>query len=461
MQSLKEFDFSTFQFQDKRHARRFSHLMTSLLTRPNSSIPEACASHAATKAAYRFLDSSRIETAQLNEGIYKKTVKDIANRSYVLIPQDTTSLNFSSLSATTGLGHIDPKQTQGLLMHTAFCISPDGLPLGVIDHHIWARENDTIGKRKTRRTKPTSQKESQRWITTEERVEERIPPSVDIIMIADREADIYDYIARKRRRGCKMLIRFTHDRCIADDTAHRVFAQLETSAVQGVDTIAVTDATTGKARTASVTYRWTQVTLLPPNGRMIACTEPVSVWVIMVREENAPDGVTPIEWKLMTTIAITSLDDVRQCVRWYSYRWLIERFHYVLKSGCQVEKLQLESAERLQRAIALYVIVAWRLLHMTYLARLHPETSAEHILAQHQWEALYCAVNKTPTPPASAPNVKNAVRMIAMLGGFLGRKGDGTPGVKVLWRGLKRLDDIAETYLLHVVLRSKGDVGNG
>lgn len=461
MQTPDELDLSAFSFHDKRLARRFSVLMTSLFRRPSSSIPEACASHAATKAAYRFLSSSHVQTEQLFAGVYQQTINHIATRSFVLVAQDTTSLNFTTHTNTTGLGHIDPKQSQGLLMHTAFCISPEGLPLGVIAQHLWARDNKTKGQRKTRCHKHTSQKESYRWITTESQAEERIPVSTNFLMIADREADIYDYIARTRRPGCQMLIRFTHDRCIADADAQRVCAELETRIIQGVDTIGITDAKTGKSRTVSVSYRWMQTTLLPPRNRKITHTEPVTVWVILVREEQVPDGVDSIEWKLMTTLPISTLDDARECVRWYSYRWLIERFHYVLKSGCHIEKLQLETAERLHRAIALYVIVAWRLLYMTYVARLSPEISSEQFLEQYQWEALYCAVKKTPNPPHRAPSVREAVRMVALLGGFLGRKGDGDPGVKVLWRGLKRLDDIAETYLMHVVLRAKGDVGNG
>jgi len=176
--------------------------------------------------------------------------------------------------------------------------------------------------------------------------------------------------------------------------------------------------------------------------------EPVSLQVILAVEDNPPPGVEPVCWLLLTTLTISCFEDVVECLRWYSYRWLIERYHYVLKSGCRLEQLQLVSSDRIQRALATYTIVAWRLLWMTYLARYHPQTPADTVLATHEWQALYCTIHKTPTPPLSPPNLNTCVRWIAQLGSFLARKADGEPGVKTIWQGLRRLHDIAQTWLL-------------
>jgi hypothetical protein len=145
---------------------------------------------------------------------------------------------------------------------------------------------------------------------------------------------------------------------------------------------------------------------------------------------------------------VTSFEHVVQCLRWYSYRWLIERYHYVLKSGCRIEQLQLETQGRIQRALATYTIVAWRLLSITYLARYHPHTPADTVLETHEWQALYCTIHQTPLPPQSPPPLNTCMRWIAQLGGFLARKHDGEPGVKTIWQGLRRLHDIAQTWLL-------------
>jgi hypothetical protein len=195
--------------------------------------------------------------------------------------------------------------------------------------------------------------------------------------------------------------------------------------------------------------RFATIELQPPQQHpQLASLQPIIVQVILAQEENPPTGVEPINWLLLTTLAIASVADVVQYLRWYSYRWLIERYHYVLKSGCRVEQLQLESAARLQRALATYVIVAWRLLWITYQARAFPDQPADSVLAPHEWQALYCRIHKTPIPAKTPPTVHTCVRWIAQLGGFLGRKRDGEPGVKTLWRGLRRLHDIALTWQL-------------
>ena len=144
-----------------------------------------------------------------------------------------------------------------------------------------------------------------------------------------------------------------------------------------------------------------------------------------------------------------------QCVHWYTMRWFIERYHYVLKSGCQVEELQLEEAMRLQRATAVYCIVAWRILFLTYLSRVHPDEFCTRVLERFEWEALYCFTTKNHHLPENPLTISDVTRRIAILGGFLGRKGDGEPGAKVLWRGLRRLNDISHAYVLCK------DVGNG
>lgn len=152
----------------------------------------------------------------------------------------------------------------------------------------------------------------------------------------------------------------------------------------------------------------------------------------------------------MTSLEINRLEEAARCVRWYTYRWLIERYHYALKSGCGIEKLQLETVRRIEMALATYTIVAWRLLWLTYEARCNPMQPCETVLETYEWQSLCATINKNPIPPTQPPCLREAVRMIAMLAGFLGRKSDGEPGIQTIWRGLRRLHDIAATWkLLH------------
>jgi hypothetical protein len=183
----------------------------------------------------------------------------------------------------------------------------------------------------------------------------------------------------------------------------------------------------------------------------------VKITVIWAHEHHPPEGCTSISWLLLTTLSVTTLEDALCCVRWYSYRWLIERFHFVLKSGCHIEQLQLESAARIMRALATYTIVAWRLLWLTYEARVNPQQSCEIALEGYEWQALFCHTHQCTQPPSTPPSLHQAIRWIAQLGGFLGRKGDGEPGVKTIWRGLRRLHDIASTWKLMYSQPSSGE----
>lgn len=448
-------------FPDLRLDKRFLTLVDALAKNPTGSIPEACENPAATKAAYRFLNSENFSTETIDEWMYQETLGHIPSDATILVAQDTTSLNYSSHPQTKDLGYIDDKHTKGLLMHTGFAITQEGLPLGVLYRKTWVRSEDGYGKREQRKKKPTEAKESFRWQETASSVEARIPSTVRVITISDRESDVFDYLARERASNCEFLLRITQNRCLAKDSeCHLLFEQLEAAPIQERAVISITDHQTGLTRHAHIHYRWSDVLLNPPVSGNSTRKHPVHVSVILVREEEAPNGVKPVEWKLMTSVTISTIEDALRAVQWYGRRWLIERFHYVLKSGCTIEKLQLETAAGLDRAIAMYAIVAWRLMYLTYLGRVEPEASAEKILQRYEWEALYCFTKKTRRLPDRPPTVSEAIKMIAGLGGFMGRKGDGAPGVKVLWRGMRRLDDIAEAYRFFLSA-TKEDVGNG
>lgn len=170
---------------------------------------------------------------------------------------------------------------------------------------------------------------------------------------------------------------------------------------------------------------------MAPSNRSDRASLPAIPVHMVLAEEDAPQqlpsGVKPVCWLLLATFPVETFDDAVRCLRYYSYRWLIERYHFVLKSGCGLEKLQLEAADRIHRALSTYCIVAWRLLWLTYEARYAPDSPCDRVLEIHE-----------------------AVVLIARLGGFLARKSDGEPGVKTIWRGLRRLHDIASTWaLLH------------
>ena len=201
-----------------------------------------------------------------------------------------------------------------------------------------------------------------------------------------------------------------------------------------------------QARTATMAVRWLSLEVQAP------CHGPkrpsVRLTFILVEEIDPPPGEKPVRWILATTLSVESLQDALQCVQWYAYRWTIERFHFVLKSGCKIEERQLETVEAMERAIPIFSIVAWRLLWLTLQARETPEAPCTMILAEFEWKSLCAAIHGPRRIPATPPSLREAARMIAQLGGFLGRKGDGEPGPQTLWRGLRRLYDLSRGWLL-------------
>jgi len=169
---------------------------------------------------------------------------------------------------------------------------------------------------------------------------------------------------------------------------------------------------------------------------------------ILATEEESPEGVEPISWLLLTNVLTNTFEESCERIQWYSCRWTIEIYHKVLKDGCRIEERQFEYAENIQRYLSLDMVVSWRVLYLTMLGRDMPELPCTAIFEAHEWQSLYCFIHKTHILPDNPPSLHQVVRWISKLGGFMGRKGDGEPGVTVLWRGLQRLYDISETWLL-------------
>jgi hypothetical protein len=167
---------------------------------------------------------------------------------------------------------------------------------------------------------------------------------------------------------------------------------------------------------------------------------PVEVTAILAREDNPPAGEDPIEWLLLTNLPVESLEDACEKVQWYLCRWQIEVFFRILKSGCKVEQLQLQTRERIEVALALYLIVAWRVLYLTRLGRVAPDLSCEVAFSPQEWKAVYL-VSKREPPPSQPPRLLDMLVLVACLGGYLARTGDGPPGPKVIWIGLQRARD--------------------
>jgi len=437
-------------FGDKRLTNRFIHIISDIAAQPEASVPQACGTEAATKATYRFLDNENVTQEAIRASHRDKTVERVKEYKVVLAIQDTTSLNYTAHKATSGLGPIDGNGSNGMHVHSVLAVSSDGIPLGLVHQQVWSRDPEKKRSKEERKKLPIEEKESYRWLQSVDATSKAMDIETRIITVADREADIFELFALARPDNMDLLIRAVQDRRVqvGDSEVGKLWKSVEAvEPANQIMTIHLEHKPGMPARDVTLMVRWLPVSIQPSANKKKKQT-PILLTAILVTEVNAPEGVEPLEWLLLTTLSVETFQQAAQCVIWYRFRWLIERYHFVLKSGCHLEKLQLETAERLERALALYCIVAWRLLHLTYLARVTPDASCEVVFQTHEWQALHAFTYQTNVLPTTPPSLHEATRLVAKLGGFLARKSDGEPGVQTVWRGLRRLDDLSSMWLL-------------
>ncbi|MDO8706213.1 MAG: IS4 family transposase [Sulfuricaulis sp.] len=420
--------------------------------RPQATIPHACNGDTASiNGAYRLFahEDTNIET--LLQSHYAATEERIGQHAgeVILVAQDTTSLNYTHLAHTLGLGPIGTQAdgAQGLHLHSSWAMSTQGLPLGFVDAQCWARDAEEFGKKALRHDLPIEQKESYRWIKGYRAlaaVQQR-HPGVTLVSMGDREADIYELFdeAAQDPSGPKLLIRAKHDRALEDETA-RLFKTIAAQPIAGYLHVQIPRQKDRPAREAKLAIRFATLNVCPPHGKADLPVLPMQA--VHALEEGAPKGEEPVDWQLLTTLPVHDFEQATEKVQWYTQRWGIEVFHRTLKSGCRIEDRQLGDAERLEACLAIDMVVAWRICHLVKLGREVPHLPATVYFEEAEWKALCAYSTKKPLPPPQPPTLGKAIHMVAQLGGFRGRKSDGDPGAEVMWRGLQHLDDITETW---------------
>lgn len=455
-----EEEFGAAALGDARLTARLVRLASAVGSQPGASLPQACGGDpGATKAAYRFFANDALAPAALLTSHVATTYARIQQGAVerVLAVQDTTYLDFTRHPATTGLGPLAHAYQQGLLAHTTLALTPERVPLGVLAQEVWARDPATYGQGAPdgHKARPIEEKESRKWLTSLAAVAaaRAACPATPFVSVGDREADVYELFAAPRPAGVDLLVRAEYDRRVHERAtpARRLRATVAAALPVATLTVAVPRRGTQPAREATLTMRTCAVTLRPPRRDPRARTPgerlpPVRVWAVWAHEATPPAGVAALDWLLLTTCLVETPADAIERVAWYACRWGIELLHKVLKSGCRIEARQLAAADRLERCLALYTVVAWRVLYATLLARVLPAAPCTALLEADEWQALYCHTHRITLLPAAPPTLRAAVRWLGRLGGFLGRKGDGEPGPMALWRGLQRLYDLTDMY---------------
>jgi hypothetical protein len=435
----------TSHLPDFRLDGRLVTMVDAFTEHPEASCTEALGA-AGAKGAYRFWDNDRIHAGDVLAPHAEQAVQRSLPYPVALVAQDTTEINLTDHPATQGTGYLGSPHCRGLLLHSLLAISPTGVPLGVVRQFTWVRPVKQLGKRHRRRKAALKEKESQRWLDGLTATAECFSPHPHVVLMGDRESDLFDLFAVPRPANVDLLVRVCREKRRVEHPTKYLDKALESEPVRGQMQINIPARANRQARRATMAVRWLSLGVHAPCHGPVRPSIPLTF--ILVEEINPPAGEKPVRWLLATTMAVQSLEDALRYVQWYAYRWTIERFHFVLKSGCKIEERQLETVERMERAIPVFSIVAWRLLWLTLKARETPDAPCTMILEEFEWKVLLATVHPgTRQLSVTPPTLREAVRMIAQLGGFLGRKCDGEPGPQTLWRGLRRLHDLGQGWL--------------
>ncbi len=438
------------QLGDKRLTARLVSLARTIARAPSASLPDALPDWGELKAAYRFFDNAKAIPEHILAGHIDATWSRARQVPVVLAIQDTTCFDWTHHPATQGLGPMSPQWARGLFCHSTLAVTPERLPLGLLAQRNWVRDDSTYAALAPDRERPVTDKESNKWLDSVRALAaaREAAPDTLFVSVGDREADVYDLFAMPRPQGIELLIRATRNRIV--DSPQRTLWDT-VLAVPALGTIEVTIPRRPgcAAQNCILSLRSTYVTIRPPTKQRRSKSLPdIVLWAVLATEEAPQPGKQAIEWMLLTTVAAPSLEQAAERVNWYTCRWSIEVWHRVLKTGCRIEARQLETIERLEVAMTLYGIIAWRIMYATMLARLDPDLPCTVLLTDDEWQALYCRVQCVARPGATPPSLAQAMSWIARLGGFLARKGDGDPGPHVLWRGFQHLDHITEMFLI-------------
>ena len=455
-------EFARADLRDRGLDRRLLRTAEQLAKSPSSPINEACGNWASTQAAYRLFNNPKASTPGILKPHWEATAQRMAGcGGPVLLMQDTVFFSYGTHVKTRGLGPIGKSNAahdRGLIMHNALAFTSSGVPLGILSQSIWARREipaeDYQEKIERLQVTAVEEKESSKWLVALRETLERAPAGVPVVTVADRESDFFEFLTHAKDLRAKYLIRARTDRKLVPEDSEgcaRMLEALSDAPALGTMTVQVPGNGSRKARTASIEVRVAQVSIQAPqrrgHARASGSSEPVAITLIGATEQSPPTGSESISWVLLTNLPVQDFESATEKVRWYGRRWGIEIWHKVLKSGCKVEDCMLEEAERLKRYLTLFSIIGVRLMHVAYLARAHPNLPATEVFSTVEIQVLHLRVTKA-LPPATQPlTLLEIVRMLGKLGGHLGRKGDGEPGVLILWRGWMRLYESVE--MLH------------
>lgn len=464
-------EMETVDLNDKRLDKRLMEVLSQLAANPTLSIPAACGGRAEMVAAYRFCDNAKASFEAVLRPHAETTARRMAAQPVVILVQDTTEIDLTRpQQQVAGAGPLDGGPRRGVLLHVLGAFTPDGTPLGTLQARVWTRGEEPVNaglSRAARAAIPIEQKESHRWVEMLQRAREQSQrcPATQCICVADSESDIYEVLVEGMRepRTCDWIVRACENRALLGENGDAPeekylweYLLEQPALLEATIQVREREPKVGcetsrrrqprESRKAEVVVRAGRVLLRAPR-RPDRKLPSVAVNAVLVSEVNPPPGEEPVQWLLLTSLPIDSVEEVKRVIQSYCVRWMIEIFFRVLKSGCRVERRQFKELDRLLTCLAIYLIVAWRTLYVCRLGRSCPEISCEAVFEPAEWKSVWKVVRRQD-PPAEPPRLGEFVRMVAQLGGYVNHKGAGPPGPQTIWIGLQRMHDFATGWLL-------------
>ena len=450
--------------------KRVVTIAAAMATAPNQSLPERHENWADLKAAYRFLNNPKVTPEGIQQTHRAQVRAACVEHARILAVEDGSELDYTAHRSVQGLGFVGGGIGRGLLQHSTLAVTTDGRLLGVLHQIWWKRQRTAEGE--TRRQRQSRRTESGLWSESIAAVGS-LGPTTRVIHVADRGGDCFETMQSACEQGAGFLIRAKHNRFVGKGS-ERLWALLQRQPVAGLRQVAVAARPAkGKqpaqpARQASLAVRFASVVIPPPRNDP-RFTKPLSAWAVYVCEVDAPAGVDAIEWMLLTSEPVEDVDQANECVDWYTYRWLIEEWHKVEKTGCRLEASQLKSAEALERLAALTAVVAVRLIQLRALAQAEanpadPQSPARPKEQSLAWQGAVprdwiLVVSHLAGCRPETLTARLFWLTIAKRGGFLGRKNDGPPGWQTIWKGWSKVMMLVEGIQLHRAMQTEQTCG--
>lgn len=432
------------QLGDARRTQRAVQIGEALATNPEASLPAQLMQWGDLKATYRLLSEVDVTHAALSQPHWQQTREQakIAESKVVWFIQDGSELDYTHQAKTKNLGHIGDGKGRGLMMQTCLAVVPtpgNAEVLAIAAQSIWRRTEVKRGT-ETRTERAYRRTESDLWAEIVEAI--GAAPTDDTlpmwVSVGDRGSDIFSYLRRARTLNWHCLFRVCQDRVIlnANGEKGRLMQTARSLRAMAATTVDLRGRDGTPKQQVTLQVAWTKVQIVPPVRGNERHQAHQTGWCIRVWQ--ASESSRPLEWVLFTSVAIADVTEALSQVHWYATRWVIEEDHKCLKTGGAIEQRQLTTAEGLERLLGFLAIVAVRLLQLRTLSRHQPDLAATALISPLMLTVLGAKL-QLPRPPTTLRDFWVA---LARLGGFIGRRGDGSPGWQTLWRGWFRLQDL-------------------